>query len=66
MGLETVSLLVRVGALRFTGRSKKKLLWEANLKFSKGEGGAEVGFVCVGEPGVVASELAGRLDRGRL
>lgn len=35
MGLETLSLLVRVGALRFTGRSKKKLLWEANLKFSK-------------------------------
>ena len=35
MGLEQLSLLVRVGALRFTGRSKKRLLWEANLKFAK-------------------------------
>ncbi len=35
MGLESLSLLVRIGALRFTGKTKKTLLWEANLKFSK-------------------------------
>lgn len=31
VGLEQLNLLVRVGALRFTGRSKKELLWEANF-----------------------------------
>lgn len=30
-GLEQLNLLIRVGALRFTGRSKKQLLWEANF-----------------------------------
>lgn len=35
VGLEQVMLLIRVGALRFTGKSKKKLLWEANMHFSK-------------------------------
>ncbi|HUR09849.1 MAG TPA: DNA polymerase III subunit alpha [Flavitalea sp.] len=29
--LEQLNLLVRTGALRFTGRSKKELLWEANF-----------------------------------
>lgn len=29
--LEQLNLLVRVGALRFTGKSKKELLWEANF-----------------------------------
>jgi DNA-directed DNA polymerase III PolC len=31
MGLEQVVILVRVGALRFTGKSKKSLLWEVHL-----------------------------------
>jgi error-prone DNA polymerase len=35
LGLEQASLLIRIGALRFTGKSKKKLLWEANMHFSK-------------------------------
>ncbi len=35
MGLEQITLLIRIGALRFTGRSKKKLLWEANMHFAK-------------------------------
>lgn len=35
IGLETLTTLIRVGALRFTGKTKKALLWEANLKFAK-------------------------------
>jgi DNA-directed DNA polymerase III PolC len=31
LGLEQVRILIRVGALRFTGKSKQKLLWEAML-----------------------------------
>ncbi|MBL7846735.1 MAG: DNA polymerase III subunit alpha [Cyclobacteriaceae bacterium] len=34
IGLEQVRLLIRVGAFRFTGKSKQKLLWEAMLYFS--------------------------------
>src|SRR5690606_25750412 len=30
VGLEQVVLLIRCGALRFTGASKKELLWEAH------------------------------------
>ena len=30
-GLEQLNILVRVGALRFTGKNKKELLWEANF-----------------------------------
>lgn len=30
-GLEQLNLLISVGALRFTGKSKKTLLWEANF-----------------------------------
>ncbi len=33
-GLEQVRLLIRVGALRFTGKSKQQLLWEAMLYYS--------------------------------
>jgi DNA polymerase-3 subunit alpha len=35
MGLEQVRLLIRVGALRFTGKSKQRLLWEAMLYYSQ-------------------------------
>lgn len=31
VSLEQLSLLIRVGAFRFTGRSKKELLWEAHF-----------------------------------
>lgn len=31
MGIEQVVILIRVGALRFTGKSKKELLWEVHL-----------------------------------
>lgn len=35
LGLEQTQLLVRIGGLRFTGKPKKTLLWEAALHFSK-------------------------------
>jgi DNA polymerase-3 subunit alpha len=31
IGLEHLNVLIRVGALRFTGKTKKELLWEANF-----------------------------------
>jgi len=35
MGLEQIILLIRVNALRFTGKSKKELLWDAHLILGK-------------------------------
>jgi len=35
IGLEQIRLLIRVGAFRFTQKSKQKLLWEAMLYFSE-------------------------------
>lgn len=34
-GLEQVRVLIRVGAFRFTGKNKQRLLWEALLYFSE-------------------------------
>ena len=34
-GLEQLSILIRVGALRFTGTSKKALLWDAHLRYAE-------------------------------
>ncbi len=31
MGLEQLNILIRIDALRFTGKNKKELLWEANF-----------------------------------
>jgi DNA polymerase-3 subunit alpha len=31
IGLEHLNVLIRLGGLRFTGKSKKELLWEANF-----------------------------------
>jgi len=33
MGLEQMIILIRIGALRFTGQTKKELLWEAHLQY---------------------------------
>lgn len=41
MGLEQVTLLIRIGALRFTGKTKKQLLWEANLHYSAADRSAQ-------------------------
>ena len=35
VGLEQLNILIRIGALRFTGKSKKTLLWEANFLTKK-------------------------------
>jgi DNA-directed DNA polymerase III PolC len=35
LGLEQLILLIRISALRFTGKSKKKLLWDAHLLLGK-------------------------------
>ena len=35
LSLEQVSLLIRVGAFRFTGEGKKELLWQAHLSIHK-------------------------------
>jgi DNA polymerase III alpha subunit len=37
VGIEQFKMLVRVGALRFTGKTKSVLLWEAHLYFNKKE-----------------------------
>jgi len=45
MGIEQIVILIRVGALRFTGKSKKELLWEVHLLMgqkSKPTSGAEL------------------------
>lgn len=34
MGIEQARILIRIGAFRFTGRNKQRLLWEAMLYFS--------------------------------
>ncbi len=34
-GIEQMILLIRIGALRFTGNTKSRLLWEAHLFFGK-------------------------------
>jgi len=35
LGLEQVRILIRIGAFRFTGKDKQRLLWEALLFFSE-------------------------------
>jgi len=35
MGIEQVSILIRVGAFRFTGINKRELLWKAHMKLGK-------------------------------
>lgn len=35
--LEQLRILVRIGAFRFTGKSKKELLWEVHLHLAEGE-----------------------------
>ncbi|MFO7827621.1 MAG: DNA polymerase III subunit alpha, partial [Bacteroidales bacterium] len=36
MGIEQLKILIRIGAFRFTGKTKQQLLWEAHWFFSKG------------------------------
>jgi DNA-directed DNA polymerase III PolC len=43
IGLEQLNTLVSVGAFRFTGKSKKQLLWEANFLQKKNQPALHVG-----------------------
>lgn len=38
VGLEQLRILIRIGAFRFTGKSKQRLLWEAMLFYSNAKG----------------------------
>ena len=35
LGLEQINILIRIGAFRFTGKTKRTLLWEARLLFGE-------------------------------
>lgn len=37
LGIEQISILIRIGAFRFTGVNKRELLWKAHLKLGKGK-----------------------------
>ncbi|ULQ56807.1 DNA polymerase III subunit alpha [Flavihumibacter rivuli] len=50
VGRETLNLLIRINALRFTGRSKKQLLWEANFLQSRQHATTAVGNKLFQEP----------------
>jgi DNA polymerase-3 subunit alpha len=44
-GIEQLNILIRVGALRFSGKTKKELLWEANFLHKKNTSPAGSGFL---------------------
>lgn len=52
IGLEQLNTLVSVGAFRFTGKSKKKLLWEANFLQQKNKSALHVEQSLFQEPPV--------------
>lgn len=37
ISMEQISILIKVNALRFTGRNKRELLWEAHMKINKAD-----------------------------
>jgi len=41
VGLEQITILIRIGAFRFTGKNKRELLWDAQLYFGKAMSRAE-------------------------
>ena len=44
-GIEQLNILIRIGAFRFTGKSKKELLWEANFLNRKKSAQERSGFL---------------------
>jgi DNA polymerase-3 subunit alpha len=50
LGLEQVRILIRIGALRFTGKNKQRLLWEAMLYFSQAKTRSPAGELFETEP----------------
>jgi DNA polymerase-3 subunit alpha len=49
-GLEQLNTLISVGAFRFTGKSKKRLLWEANFIQKKNKAAPHTGATLFEEP----------------
>ena len=49
-GIEQLNLLIRIGAFRFTGKSKKELLWEANFLQKKSSKHSMVGLLFKEQP----------------
>ncbi|GAC1388293.1 MAG: hypothetical protein NVSMB45_18080 [Ginsengibacter sp.] len=43
VGLEQLNTLISIGAFRFTGKSKKRLLWEANFLQKKNQSALHIG-----------------------
>jgi len=41
IGLEQITILIRIGAFRFTGKTKRELLWDVQLYFGKAMNRAE-------------------------
>jgi DNA-directed DNA polymerase III PolC len=50
MGLEQIRILIRIGALRFTGKNKQRLLWEAMLYYSQARAKKPAGDLFNTEP----------------
>jgi DNA-directed DNA polymerase III PolC len=49
-GIEQLNILIRTGSLRFTGKTKKELLWEANLQQKKTAVSTGSGFLFQEKP----------------
>jgi DNA-directed DNA polymerase III PolC len=49
-GIEQINILIRVGAFRFTGKTKKELLWEANFLHKKNAVHSGSGFLFKEQP----------------
>jgi len=49
-GIEQLNILIRIGAFRFSGRTKKELLWEANFLHKKNASSSSTGFLFREQP----------------
>jgi len=49
-GIEQLNILIRIGALRFSGKTKKELLWEANFLHKKNTSPSHSGFLFREQP----------------
>jgi DNA-directed DNA polymerase III PolC len=49
-GIEQLNILIRIGAFRFSGKTKKELLWEANFLHKKNAGPSVSGFLFREQP----------------
>ncbi|HEY4965388.1 MAG TPA: PHP domain-containing protein [Puia sp.] len=49
-GIEQLNILIRIGAFRYTGKSKKEMLWEANFLHRKKSAPERSGFLFLENP----------------